>query len=303
MIGTGKTSLIKALANEYSIPIFTLDLNILQNNIDLQTLTDTINDYVSKNSRYILALEDVDRSKLFYNWTYRPTCATVKISKECFLNVIDGVVESHGRILIMTANDPEIITDFEALVRPGRIDKIVKIGYCTEKQLIRLVENFYAQSFPNEYDNFSLENEKITPAQVMKLLQNNPEDPEEFWTQFKQGIRPSNSSADASLTGNNSNNRRNYTYRRRYLTNKQRLRRVEQDLTILKKEQLKKQQERFQEELELNKLNHYTTDFHDLDQHTLSQIDIEKRKRKRKRKKSSKSKRTKTYHLRSLTTT
>ena len=38
-----------------------------------------------------------------------------------FLNVLDGVVETLRRMLIMTINHPEMLDP--ALIRPGRIDK------------------------------------------------------------------------------------------------------------------------------------------------------------------------------------
>ena len=52
------------------------------------------------------------------------------------LNVLDGVVDTPGRIVIMTTNHPEALDP--ALIRPGRIDKKVYLGYmrwenCLEK--------------------------------------------------------------------------------------------------------------------------------------------------------------------------
>ena len=43
------------------------------------------------------------------------------------LNVLDGVVDTPGRIVIMTTNHPEALD--AALIRPGRIDKKVYLGY------------------------------------------------------------------------------------------------------------------------------------------------------------------------------
>lgn len=43
------------------------------------------------------------------------------------LNVLDGVVETPGRIVIMTTNHPETLDP--ALIRPGRIDKRINLGY------------------------------------------------------------------------------------------------------------------------------------------------------------------------------
>ncbi|KAJ1618158.1 hypothetical protein T492DRAFT_569693, partial [Pavlovales sp. CCMP2436] len=42
------------------------------------------------------------------------------------LNVLDGVVDTPNRILVMTTNHPEKLDP--ALIRPGRIDKILYLG-------------------------------------------------------------------------------------------------------------------------------------------------------------------------------
>lgn len=43
------------------------------------------------------------------------------------LNVLDGVVDTPGRIVVMTTNYPEALD--AALIRPGRIDKIIYLGH------------------------------------------------------------------------------------------------------------------------------------------------------------------------------
>jgi chaperone BCS1 len=50
-----------------------------------------------------------------------------KLDLAGLLNVLDGVVDCPNRILIMTTNHPEKLD--AALIRPGRIDKIVYLGY------------------------------------------------------------------------------------------------------------------------------------------------------------------------------
>ena len=55
--------------------------------------------------------------------------SNAKISElpQGLLNVLDGVVDSPGRIVIMTTNFPDALD--AALIRPGRMDKKIHLGY------------------------------------------------------------------------------------------------------------------------------------------------------------------------------
>merc|ERR1712211_60304 len=52
-----------------------------------------------------------------------------KLTLATLLEVLDGVMEMDGRMLIITTNYPERLD--KALIRPGRIDMKVKFGLCT----------------------------------------------------------------------------------------------------------------------------------------------------------------------------
>lgn len=43
------------------------------------------------------------------------------------LNVLDGVVDTPGRIVVLTTNLVDVLD--RALIRPGRIDKTILLGY------------------------------------------------------------------------------------------------------------------------------------------------------------------------------
>ena len=62
--GCGKSSLIKALANEFSLDIFSIDLEILDNE-SLNKLITEINYLTNNNKKHILVFEDIDRSNIF----------------------------------------------------------------------------------------------------------------------------------------------------------------------------------------------------------------------------------------------
>jgi len=57
------------------------------------------------------------------------------------LNVLDGVVDTPGRILIMTTNHPEMLDP--ALIRPGRVDKKMLLGYLQCTDLVAMLEHYF----------------------------------------------------------------------------------------------------------------------------------------------------------------
>lgn len=172
--GQGKTSVAKIIANKYNTPIFCLDLTTIEDNPTLTKLMTELN-YYTNQEKYILLIEDAERA-VFFNCRYREP----KLSMDCFLNVLDGVVEPHGRIILMSANDPKCILANEALMRPGRIDKILEIKPCDKYQIKRMFELFYPNTnYVVDWDNWEL-NQNLSAAYIMKLLQENADRPDIF---------------------------------------------------------------------------------------------------------------------------
>jgi hypothetical protein len=161
--GQGKTSVSKILANKYKLPIFVLDLSLVSDNDTLNRLMTDINGCIN-NERYILLMEDAERSSFFDPYESR------KITVDCLLNALDGIVEPHGRITIMTANDPTEIISNKALMRPGRLDKQLELKECDRSQLKRFYALFYNDVI--DWDKIELK-EGLSAAYVMKLLQEN----------------------------------------------------------------------------------------------------------------------------------
>ena len=83
------------------------------------------------------------------------------------LNLLDGVLEIPGRILIMTSNYPEKLD--KALIRPGRVDLFVEFGLCDVYMMKEMFNHFY--------ENFEIEDETLeefdkvfTPAELTSIL-------------------------------------------------------------------------------------------------------------------------------------
>jgi ATP-dependent 26S proteasome regulatory subunit len=58
------------------------------------------------------------------------------------LNVLDGVVDTPGRIIILTSNHPEKLDP--ALVRPGRINRKVHMGRVHAAEALQMVRHYFA---------------------------------------------------------------------------------------------------------------------------------------------------------------
>jgi len=83
------------------------------------------------------------------------------------LNVLDGVVDSPGRIVVMTTNHPEKLDP--ALIRPGRINFAIELGYMRAKPLCELVEHLMESSLSEEQRqrvSVIASQGKVTPAKV-----------------------------------------------------------------------------------------------------------------------------------------
>merc|ERR1719231_235614 len=57
------------------------------------------------------------------------------------LNVLDGVVDTPERIVVMTTNHPEILDP--ALIRPGRIDQRLLLGFMKWHNVVDMIEHYF----------------------------------------------------------------------------------------------------------------------------------------------------------------
>jgi len=107
-----------------------------------------------------------------------------KLNLSGLLNVLDGVVDTPERILIMTTNHPEQLDP--ALIRPGRIDKKILLGYMSPLHAISMVEHYFqCQVSTLQRDRMRLaitgNDQKglpalnLTPAQLEQLAAENDE--------------------------------------------------------------------------------------------------------------------------------
>ena len=203
--GCGKTSSVKAIANEGRRHIINIQLSEIKTKAQLQHLffNDEIHVYNGTNTeKYTIpvaerlyVIEDIDAmgdTVLRREWK-KPTPVTKSKTDEdawldrekesekesidlsFLLNLLDGTLEANGRILIITTNFPERIDS--ALIRPGRVDMIVNFKQCNCAIIQEMARAFYEREDLVIPENPGLDG-RWTPAEVNQILFRNFEDPE-----------------------------------------------------------------------------------------------------------------------------
>lgn len=171
--GSGKSSVIQALAGE-------LDYNICILNLSEQTLTDDRLNHLMNHvpERSILLLEDIDAAfnerKQVEDQGY-----VSGVTFSGLLNALDGVASADERLIFMTTNHPEKLDP--ALIRPGRVDFKQCIDNATEYQVRQMFLRFY-EGKQEECERFLQEVMKlgcpVSTAQLQGLFVYNKMNPE-----------------------------------------------------------------------------------------------------------------------------
>lgn len=131
--GTGKSTLARALAGEFTLPVYA---PILRD----KGLSDAMLARLLGNvpSRSIVLLEDIDCVT-----PARQGEQSDSLTLSGLLNCVDGPMAMEGRILLMTTNAPETLDP--ALLRPGRVDRRIHLGPATAGQ----AESIYLRFHPD----------------------------------------------------------------------------------------------------------------------------------------------------------
>ena len=88
-----------------------------------------------------------------------------KNSLSRLLNILDGIIETPGRIIIMTTNKKDFLD--KALIRPGRIDIQIEFTKCSRKMMQDIISNFY--DIKVDINTFAEVGEyEISPAELIQ---------------------------------------------------------------------------------------------------------------------------------------
>lgn len=181
--GTGKSSMIAAMANLLGYDVYDLELTAVKDNTELKKLL------IATSSKAVIVIEDIDcsadltgrrrekkreeREPVLQRMGVEETeVKSSKITLSGLLNFIDGLWSACGgeRIVVFTTNYVENLDP--ALIRRGRMDKHIELSYCSFEGFKVLAKNYLSLE---EHDLFPriemlLGKVEITPADVAENL-------------------------------------------------------------------------------------------------------------------------------------
>ncbi|OAY78080.1 putative mitochondrial chaperone BCS1-B [Ananas comosus] len=181
--GTGKSSMIAAMANLLNYDVYDLELTAIKNNTELRKL------FIETTGKSIIVIEDIDCSLDLTgkrnkekkkdeepNKNMPPGTnekeESSKVTLSGLLNFIDGLWSACGgeRIIVFTTNHVEKLD--KALIRRGRMDKHIEMSYCGFEAFKVLAKNYLRVDNHHRFDEVRqlLEEVRMTPADVAENL-------------------------------------------------------------------------------------------------------------------------------------
>jgi chaperone BCS1 len=171
--GTGKSSLIKALATINNSKLYYLDLSIKK--LEDSNLNKLFSNMSGGN--IMIIIEDIDA--IFEG---RKNISKSNVTFSGLLNCLDGLCSKPGLITIITTNHIDKLDP--ALIRTGRVDLKIKLDYPELEQI-----NEYYKLFYNKEPNLQIENiKRISMSDIQEICIKNKHNSELALEEIKKEI-------------------------------------------------------------------------------------------------------------------
>ena len=138
--GTGKTSLISALASEFGYNLAMLYFTPKMTDVGLARTFRSLNRECGEERNVFIVLEDID-CMFFERKSHDAAKNSVTMSG--VLNALDGATSADDTVCFITSNELKHIDP--AIIRPGRVDYIVKIDHLLKEQVKEMYIHFIGE--------------------------------------------------------------------------------------------------------------------------------------------------------------
>jgi GTPase SAR1 family protein len=170
--GCGKTSIIKAISDLTGRYVQDIPLHRIRTCTELRRMF--FHDYLNNNKipieKRIITMEDIDclgnivldrENNIITNESNIDDSLNLSV----LLNILDGLVDQSGRIIIMTTNHIERLD--KALVRSGRIDIKLEMKHCTEISAKKIIKQYFEDD--DSIEKLKIPEMKFTPADIVNF--------------------------------------------------------------------------------------------------------------------------------------
>jgi len=166
--GTGKTSMLTAIASYLEKDIYYLHLNELRTNGDLKDAFDHV--FNKSAGGGMIVMEDVDAMTEVVK-KRRPSSSETKndttggpLTLEFFLNLLQGALTLDGSVFAATTNHLDALDP--AFYRKGRFDVVVKMDAADHYQIRKMYSQFFSRPVPPDLLQ-RIPEKKIVPAEFI----------------------------------------------------------------------------------------------------------------------------------------
>ena len=205
--GAGKTSFILALASRFNYNIAIINFGPKFKDSDLLKTLSNLHDLGPKDRKTFLILEDMD---CIFKERKSNDEARNMVSFSGLLNALDGITTQENLICFITTNYKQNLDS--ALIRPGRVDYILRFDYIVKEQVYEMFkiymsltdsieDNILTDEFYKELNTLNI---KITTSLVQQYLfkyLDKPQDAIDNISELKKMHQNSTTNIEAEDTG------------------------------------------------------------------------------------------------------